>query len=933
MASPREELDLLSQDIHLLGDILGKVIRQQAEMPVYDLVERTRSLALTSRNNPDEPYIEPYLTDLISGMALADAEDVARAFTTYFELINLAEENHRIRVLRRRDREAYPHPAGETIAGAVAELKRQGVGEEQLGQLLKQLHIELVFTAHPTEAKRRSVLSKLRDISNILTALERQDPTPEERGRMEADILANVEALWLTERSRTHKPEVTDEVKTYLHYLENSIWNVLPEVYETLAGALERDYKGLKAPERFLTFGSWVGGDRDGNPNVTTTVTAETIRLHRGLAVEHHRTVAKSLSRFLSASSRLLKGADTGPEKMAHGTLTKKISDLTKRYPQEPYRIYASLLAEELGEASENDKVKERLLGDGVGPLPHMRTGEQLLTDLTAFAEGLQAAGAKNIVNSQIQPFLEQVKVFGLHAARLDIRQFSDVHTTVLTELCRHFGYHEDYEGLDSAERTDLLTTLLEEPSANLQKIKSLSKAFSAETAECLSLFKMLARAVNYYGADIIGPYIISMTRGADDVLAVLLLARWAGLCLQGGSKPEGLAIAPLFETREDLANAPGVMSALFAHPIYGRHLQALDNKQIIMIGYSDSNKDAGYLAANWELYQAQETLVDVCKKHNVTPTLFHGRGGTVARGGGPVGRTIMAQPAGSINGRIRITEQGEIIEERYGNPDIARRHLEQVTYAVLLAGSPRFKAQNTPRPEWRQTMDELARTAHESYRTFIYETPDLLTYWQQATPIQEIGKMRIGSRPARRPSSDPLAGLRAIPWGFSWMQSRHGLPGWYGLGEALHGYGADTAGLEMLREMYREWVFFKALIDNAQMALGKADMGIARLYAGLVEDDSIRETIFGEILNSYERACDWVLRITGQKYILDNARTLKHSIERRNPYVDPLNFIQVNLLRQLRAMPDQDSPEAKELLEVIFLTINGIAAGLKNTG
>jgi phosphoenolpyruvate carboxylase len=324
---------------------------------------------------------------------------------------------------------------------------------------------------------------------------------------------------------------------------------------------------------------------------------------------------------------------------------------------------------------------------------------------------------------------------------------------------------------------------------------------------------------------------------------------------------------------------------------------------------------------------------VAVCEKHRVTLTLFHGRGGTVARGGGPVSRTIMAQPAGSVGGRIRITEQGEVIEERYGNSDIARRHLEQVTHTVLLASSPKYKEQNTPRPEWRQTMDALAKIAHQTYRTFVYETPDLLTYWQQATPINEIGKMRIGSRPARRASSDPFAGLRAIPWGFSWMQSRHGLPGWYGIGEALQQFGTEPARLEMLRQMYREWVFFRALIDNAQMALGKADMGIARLYAGLVEDELIRETIFKEILAAYDRACAWVLQVTGQQSILENARTLKHSIERRNPYVDPLNFVQVNLLRQLRGISDQDSPEANEILEVIFLTINGIAAGLKNTG
>jgi phosphoenolpyruvate carboxylase len=423
------------------------------------------------------------------------------------------------------------------------------------------------------------------------------------------------------------------------------------------------------------------------------------------------------------------------------------------------------------------------------------------------------------------------------------------------------------------------------------------------------------------------------MTRGVDDVLAVLILARWVGLCLRTDNEVEGLSIAPLFETREDLDNAAGVMTALFEHPVYGRHLQALDNKQIIMIGYSDSNKDAGYLAANWELFQAQEKLVTVCEKHHVTLTLFHGRGGTVARGGGPISRIIRAQPAGSVNGRIRITEQGEIIEERYGNPAIARRHLEQVAHTVLLASTPQYKAENTPNPEWRETMDALAAIAHNAYRTFIYETPDLLTYWQQATPVNEIGKMRIGSRPARRQSSDPFAGLRAIPWGFSWMQSRHGLPGWYGLGKALAEYGTTPTQLGRLREMYQEWVFFRALIDNAQMALGKADMGIARLYATLVEDELIRETIFGQILASYEQACHWALEVTGQKRILDNASTLRHSIARRNPYVDPLNFIQVDLLRHLRALPDQTSPEANEILEIIFLTINGIAAGLKNTG
>jgi phosphoenolpyruvate carboxylase len=429
-------------------------------------------------------------------------------------------------------------------------------------------------------------------------------------------------------------------------------------------------------------------------------------------------------------------------------------------------------------------------------------------------------------------------------------------------------------------------------------------------------------------------------------MLAVLLLAYWTGLCLgpSGDQNPgqssdlrpntgEKMSLAPLFETREDLDNATQTMSPLFLHPAYKRHLDALGRQQTIMIGYSDSNKDAGYLTANWELFQAQERLAKLCKEHDVSWAFFHGRGGTVARGGGPVGRAIRAQPSGSVEGRIRITEQGEVIGDRYANRAIARRHLEQVVHAVLLASRPDHMAYNKASVSWRKAMDELSTTAFDAYRNFIYETPELIVYWQQATPIREISKLPIGSRPARRQSDDPFASLRAIPWGFSWMQTRHGIPGWYGLGHALQSFASNNDGLELLREMYREWIFFRNLIDNAQMALGKADMSIARLYAGLVDDVGLRDRIFGHILSAYERTCYWVLQVTGQVEILDNAPTLKRSISRRNPYVDPLNFIQVDLLRRLRANSDLDETEAQKILEVIFLTINGIASGLKNTG
>jgi len=411
----------------------------------------------------------------------------------------------------------------------------------------------------------------------------------------------------------------------------------------------------------------------------------------------------------------------------------------------------------------------------------------------------------------------------------------------------------------------------------------------------------------------------------------VLLLARWAGLCLRPDGA-DGLDLVPLFETRADLSNGPDTMTELFTHPHYAEHLKRLGHRQTIMIGYSDSNKDAGYIAAKWELYKAQEALADCCRSHGIALTLFHGRGGTIARGGGAPNRAVMAQPPGSVAGKIRITEQGEVIDERYGNPAIARRHLEQMVHAVLMSSAPGSPIQATPPDEWRAAMDKLAEAGYRAYRKLIYETPELLEYWQQATPTREISQLQIGSRPARRTNSSAITDLRAIPWVFSWMQSRHVLPGWYGLGTALATFTADEAGLTLLQEMYQGWRFFKEAIDNAQVSLGKTDMDIARLYAGLVTNERVRDMIFNDILAEYNRTCQAIIQVTQQNEILEGT-FLQRSTRLRNPYVDPLNFIQVSLLRQLRALPDPNGPEAKPILKAILLATNGIASGLKNTG
>ncbi|MBX3060793.1 MAG: phosphoenolpyruvate carboxylase [Anaerolineae bacterium] len=925
---PTDNRKQLSEDIHLLGDILGRVIRHQAGIEIFELVERHRALTKARRVDP-QMDIDGRLESLVAGFTMTQAELVSRAFATYFELVNLAEEINRVRVLRERERAAHPQPLKESIAAAIAELRQLGVDEYEMGKLLDKLRLELVFTAHPTQAKRRTVLSKLRRISHALTELHVRELLPVEEEKLLAHIRAEVTSLWLTNRTRTAVITVTDEVKTGLYYVDNTIWQIIPDVYAAMVTAVSENYPGLKPPRQFLTFGSWIGGDRDGNPNVTADVTAETLRLHRGLAVEKHRGTAVHLNRSLSLSDTL---TPIPPEFLAALTEVKNQSThlafLADRYPNEPYRLWAATLAEDLAYASRGDMVS-RLKGLSNRPL-RMKSKDDLLRPLDLMNQTLHQTGLEDIAHDDLANFRRQAQVFGLHVAALDIRQFSDYNTAVLSELLQKLGLHDDFGALDGHGRAAALSDLLSQPNPDLTTLADLS----IEAEETLQLFQILKRGVDFYGREILGQYIVSMTHGPEDILAPLLLAKWHGLCLQPDNAQEGLTFVPLFETRDDLRRAPDVMTHLFTHPAYAPHLARAGRQQTIMIGYSDSNKDAGYMAANWELYQAQETLAAACQAHEVEMMLFHGRGGTIARGGGPANRAILAQPPGSVNGRIRITEQGEVIDERYGHPAIARRHLEQVVHATLLASAdPRHGALPRVQPEWRAAMDELAAISYRAYRQLIYETPALLEYWQQATPIAEISQMRIGSRPSRRTAKATFDSLRAIPWGFSWMQSRHVLPGWYGVGAALEEFGKTPANAQLLADMYRHWPFFQVVLDNAQVSLAKADMGIARLYASLVSDTAVREQIYGEIKAEFDRSVAWILRVTGQRELLDNDPTLQRSVRQRNPYVDPLNFIQVGLLRKLRYLAEQESQTAQELLHTIFLTINGIASGLKNTG
>jgi phosphoenolpyruvate carboxylase len=899
----------ISPTIHLLGNLLGQVITDLEGAEIFAIEERIRSLA-KARRLGDGTAAERLQAE-IAALPDEQARPLAAAFAAYFDLVNLAEEDTRVALLRARQDEAYPRPASESIGAAIAAIKERGVSTEQMSALLEALSIELVLTAHPTEARRRTVLSKIQRIGSFLPQSREKGLPIRQRERLLSALRAQIALLWLTDRSRTAKPAVTDEVRTGLYFVDSVFWQVIPQIYTDLDEALAEHYPGLKVDHPWLRLASWIGGDRDGNPFVTAAVTAETLRLHRGLAVENHRRTLQELARHLSLSAqRLPPPAELQRWIESRRPLPEHAAYIEQRYANEPYRLVLSLLAADLAEASRED-MTSRLLADD----PHRAVVEQgeLAEPISTIARHLPACLAQD----GIRTFQRQLNVFGLHAARLDIREDTANWNAALGEVLRALEIAPNFDELPETERSAVLMGLFCEAPPALSQRPGVTPA----AAETWALLRLMARVRQVYGDELLGPVILSMTHSAADVLAVLLLLHWAGC-------DSGQQIVPLFETIDDLKAAPLILEALFTSDVYRAHLETCANEQIVMIGYSDSNKDGGYLMANWALYQAQEAITCVAEQHGITLTLFHGRGGTIARGGGPANRAILAQPPGSIHGKFRLTEQGEIIASRYGNPDLAHRHLEQIVHAVLLASAPGAEAVLIP-AHWRAMMTQAASTAYQTYRALVYETPGFIEFWQTVTPLDEIRRMTIGSRPAARSRTGAVNQIRAIPWVFSWMQSRFNLPGWYSLGSGLAAIGEPA----LVGEMYAGWPLFKALLDNAEMSLLKADMDIAALYVALVPDQTLAQSLFTRIRTEYERTCEIVLSITGHASLLESEPVTQTAVHLRNPYVDPLNYLQVEMLRRLRALPDPGCGQAEILREVVVLTINGIAAGLRNTG
>ena len=701
--------------------------------------------------------------------------------------------------------------------------------------------------------------------------------------------------------------------ETGLYFIDEVFWTLLPHIYDIFDWALARHYPGVKSRPSWLRIASWIGGDRDGNPNVTTEVTAETLRLHRGLAVEKHRAALRNLSRSLSLSiKRLLPPKELLSWIDRRRPFPEHAKYIEDRYKGEPYRLALSLLSSDLAKASEDD-MRTNLLSDK-SHKAYLQSEES-----TSLLETIVDTLPESIAKTAPHDILRQMQIFGLHTAHLHMREDAVRLTAALSEILRGLGIEMNFDKMNYTDRSNLLTHLLKKSPPELARHPGVTPA----AAETLSLFQLASRSRLIYGRDLTGPFIISMTRSVADVLTALLLIHWTGC-------EDCLSIIPLFETIADLDAAPRILQELFTNEIYHSHLFRKNFHQTVMVGYSDTNKDGGYLAANWALYRAQEEIAQVCREFGVVFTIFHGRGGSTARGGGPSNQAIRSQPPGSINGRFRLTEQGEVISSRYSNPYLAQHHIEEIVHAVLLSSFQETSTFKTISNEWRNVMPEISETAREAYKLLIYNTPGFYNFWQAATPIDEIKRLRIGSRPvAREMEDESITKIRAIPWVFSWMQSRFNLPGWYGFGSGLK----KGLSLSLLKEMYLGWPFFNNLINNTEMSLLIADMEIAGMYSSLVPDKETAESIFNIIKEEYKNTEEIILNITEESSLLENDPHLRRSIELRNPYVDPLNFLQIEMLKRLQGLSDPEGPEAGALREVIVITINGIASGLRNTG
>lgn len=913
----RDPIELLRADVRMLRHILREVEEEQGGRDLYETVEDIRIRCFNLREDYSEAA-EADLGAIMSKLDTTTALDVVRAFTIQFHLVNIAEENHRLRVLITREIENHPAPRGESISDALQELHQKGTSPGDVQELLERLDIRPVFTAHPSEARRRTVLEHLRHIASLVALLHDTRLTPNERNRAVDRIYEEVTVLWQTEEVRPARPAPLDEVANVLYYFDQSVFALLPLLCRDFQEAKARSFPSLdRAVPRFIRFGSWVGGDRDGNPAVTVDVTEETLARNRASVLTRYAYEVKDLVRELSSSAtRTPRWSELSESLGDEGAaFADVVEDARGRNPFEPYRQKLTVVLRRLQATGQPSS-------DAYG----YRSPQEFEEELEALQQELREHGGDRLASGRLQDLLWRVRTFGFHLAKLDIRQESSAHVAPVSELLALRGIADRYEELPEPERVRALERALAAgPSGLLGKIAS-----DPMFAPICEVFLKLPEWQRVYGSEACDSYIISLTHDASDVLEVLLLAQEAGLIgtSSGGAEAPSLDIVPLFEMIDELRRAGEILGSLLDDPVYRTHLSERGNVQEVMLGYSDSNKDGGYLIANWSLYQAEQQLAEVCATHGAEIRLFHGRGGAVGRGGGPTERAIEAQPKAARNARLKLTEQGEVISARYSNPLIGRRHLEQLTFAMLRAAVHDPSEEDLP--EWTEAMESISEAGYRAYRGLV-STPGFMTYFFDATPILQVSRLNIGSRPASRGRIEDLSGIRSIPWVFSWTQSRFNLPGWFGLGSALDTYASEKPrGIEILRHMYGGWKFFRSVIDNAQISLAVADMRVARRYANEVSDGVLANDIFERIDHEYRKSVERILEMTGQRTLIEG-ELLARSIRLRNPYLDALHCVHLELLRRARRTT---SVAERETLEAgLSQTINGIAAGLQTTG
>ncbi|MBG6070507.1 MULTISPECIES: phosphoenolpyruvate carboxylase [unclassified Polaromonas] len=927
----------LVEDIRLLGRILGDVIRDQEGVAAYELIEQVRTLSVAFRRDADQDA-DKALKTLLKDLSGDQTVSVIRAFTYFSHLANLAEDRHHIR------RRAIHERAGDTQEGsidvALARLRWAGIAPKTISDTLARSFVSPVLTAHPTEVQRKSILDAERGIAQLLTARDsikamalavssaKDALTPRELDANEAQLRARVMQLWQTRLLRMSKLTVADEIENALSYYEATFLREIPKIY----ASLEREL-GMQPVHSFLRMGQWIGGDRDGNPNVNADTLNYALRRQADVALRHYLTEVHLLGGELSMSAILVECSAEMQQ------LAQSSPDTSEHRQDEPYRraltgVYARLAATLKaltgGEAARH----------AVAPQNAYATAEEFLADLRTLQASLVSHHGQALTAQRLHPLIRAVEVFGFHLATVDLRQSSDKHEEVVAELLAVARIDAGYASLNEAAKRTLLLKMLNDA----RPLRVLGHVYSELARVELAIFEAALSARARFGKEAIRHYIISHAETASDLLEVLLLQKEVGLMhgvLENAQDKPGsrcdLIVVPLFETIEDLRNAAPIMREFYALPGVAALLQRSGSEQDIMLGYSDSNKDGGIFTSNWELYRAEIALVELFDQlavsHGITLRMFHGRGGTVGRGGGPSYEAILAQPPGTVRGQIRLTEQGEVIGSKYANPEIGRRNLETLVAATLEATL--LQPTKPATQAFLQAADELSLASMAAYRALVYETPGFTEYFFSATPIREIAELNIGSRPASRKPSQQIEDLRAIPWGFSWGQCRLTLPGWYGFGSAIEQF-LDQGGtpesrkeaLALLKKMYRQWPFFRTLLSNMDMVLAKSDLALASRYADLVGDAKLRKKIFSAIDGEWHRTAQALTLITGDRQRLAGNAALQRSIRHRFPYIDPLHHLQVELVRRYRAGQTDQRVQTG-----IHISINGIAAGLRNTG